>query len=102
MSKHLDQWYTLVVVFCEEFGHQVLILLAQALFKWNLGQPLLDGLLHHVLIIAPEWSIPMDQLKQQDSKRPDINLVVMSLLIEHLWCHVLKGSTECFTLLHVA
>ena len=43
----------------------------------------------------------MDKLVKQDAQGPDIDLVIMGLLIEHLRCHIFKCTTEGLTLLHV-
>lgn len=39
----------------------------------------------------------MNQLVQEHSKSPDINGVVVLLLKDHLWSHILIGPAKCFT-----
>jgi len=43
----------------------------------------------------------VDKLIEQDSERPDIKSVVVSLVLNHFWSHVLQSSTKCISLLTV-
>jgi hypothetical protein len=43
----------------------------------------------------------VNQLIQQDAKRPDIKRVIVILILNHLWSHVFKSSTKGVSLLHV-
>ena len=100
MNEHLDKRNSLVAVMSEELIHKVLIIIRETLFKGDLCYFIHNVILHSQLIFPSEGSIAMHQLIKQDTQRPDINLVVMTLLIQHLWSHIFKGTAESFPLLH--
>ena len=95
MLEHLNQVDSLVRVLLEELVDQVLILLR------NLG---LEGdLLTHLvtsdcLLVASEGSIAMDKLVEEDSKGPNIELMVMMTMIDHFGSHVLEGTAKSVAL----
>ena len=41
----------------------------------------------------------MDQFVEKDTERPDVKGMVMCLVLDHLWSHVLKSSTKSISLL---
>ena len=50
---------------------------------------------YHLLPSFPsKGRIALDQLKQQNSQAPNVDLVVVGLLLDHFGSHVLKGTAE--------
>jgi len=43
----------------------------------------------------------VDEFIQQNSERPNIEGMVVVLVLNHFWCHVLEGAAEGEALLHV-
>ena len=96
--EDLDQRDSLIWVFLEELGDQVFVLLRNARLESNLRSCLIpsDGLL-----IAPKRCVSMYQFKEQDSQRPDIQLVVMLAIVDHFRCHILQSTAESVSLTFV-
>ena len=58
-----------------------------------------EGFLHfgdHLFSsLAAKGRKALDQFEQQNSQAPNIDLVVVGLLLYHFWGHVLKSAAEC-------
>ena len=91
MLEDLDEWDSLVGVLLEELVDQVLVLLRDLRFELNRLTSLVPC---DRLLIPSERCIAVDQLVEQDAKRPDVQLVVVLPMVDHLRCHVLECATE--------
>lgn len=60
----------------------------------NLVGANIDSLTHCVYIFGLERSLAMDQLKQKHAQSPNINFIVVALLQNHFWSHILISPTE--------
>lgn len=51
-------------------------------------------LLHNFKILGLKRSPTMDQLVQENTKRPNINSVIITFLKSHLRCHILISTAK--------
>ena len=91
MLEDLDERDSRVGVLLEELVDQVLVLLRDLRFELNRLTSLVPG---DRLLIPSERCIAVDQLVEQDAERPDVQLVVVLPMVDHLRCHVLECATE--------
>jgi hypothetical protein len=63
----------------------------EPLAKVYLGLHLLQYL---VGLVAPEWGVACDHFEVEYAECPDVDLVVVGPVLDHLGRHVLIGSTE--------
>jgi len=62
--------------------------------RTDLVGPFEDGFLNLMNGFAFERGVSMEELIEKYAKSPDINMVVVFCLEEHLWCHIFVSSTE--------
>lgn len=99
MVEDFDKGQSLVCFVDEDLVDKVLVLV---------GQPGLEpDLASHDLVAnlpgvhASEGRPTVHQLVQKDTERPDVERVIVVLILDHLGRHVLECTAEGVTLLHV-
>ena len=84
--EHLDQRDSLISVLLEELVDEVFVLLGYLRLERDRLTCLIPG---NCLLVSSEGCISVNELVEQDSKRPYIELVIVLPMVDHLGRHVL-------------
>lgn len=49
-------------------------------------------------ILVPEWRVAGEEFVDEDAQCPPVDRGGMALVMDHFWCEVLGGSTQCVSL----
>ena len=76
MDKNHNEWQSLVGILDKNFLNQVFIVIGAAFLEFDVS---LDDFTANLDLIASEGCSAVDQLVEKNSKRPNVNLVVVGL-----------------------
>lgn len=96
MDKHHHEWQSLIWVLHENFLDQVLVLVSAAFLELDVA---FDNLASNLNLISTEWRSAMDQFIEQNTERPNVDLMVMGFRCNHLGSHILECAAERIPLL---
>lgn len=99
MIKNFYKWKSFGCFINKYFINQIFVLITQTRLKSNLSS--------HNFITDLSWMNSCErcstvhQFIQQDSKRPNIQSMIMILVLNHFRGHIFKSSAESVSLLHM-
>lgn len=96
MAEDFYQWQPALGVLDQNWFHQIFVLGAQTFFEDNVT---FANLLWYLKLVSFEWSFAMAQFVEENSQTPHVQQMVVRLLIDHFWGHILQSSAESISLL---
>lgn len=99
MVKDLDQGKSFSSLVNQYLIHQIFVIVTQTWLEPNLAPH--DLVADFSRMHTSKGSPTMNQLIEQDTKRPYIQRMVMIFVLDHFGCHVLESTTKGVPLLHM-
>lgn len=91
MDEDFNKWYSIVGALDEDLKDKVFVLWSDCFLELDIA---FNNFISNFELTSPEWCFTMDKFEQKNAQGPDVNLVVMRLICNHLWSHVFQSPTK--------